>query len=268
MKFCKKFRAPKGKIDLSKIPADGGKRLPNRKKIEAETAKLTERIMELQYRLYAEDKQALLIVLQGMDTSGKDSTIRKVLGRVNPQGCVVNAFKRPTPRELAHDFLWRVHQVVPGKGIIGVFNRSQYEDVLVVRVHSIVPKSIWSKRYRQINDFEKMLHETGTRIVKINLHIDQDEQKERLEARLEDSTRRWKFNKGDLAERKLWPKYQTAYEDAMGKCNPDHAPWYIVPANRKWYRNWIISNILVETLEDMNPQFPPEEDGLDGIVVE
>jgi len=269
MKFSKKFRAPtKGKLDLSKIRADGGSRLPDRKKCEAATAKLAERINELQYKLYAESKQSLLIVLQGMDTCGKDSTIRKVLGKVNPQGCVVNSFKRPTPVELAHDYLWRCHQVTPKRGIIGVFNRSHYEDVLVVRVHSIVPRSVWSKRYKHINDFERMLSDNGTRIVKINLHIDLDEQKERLQARLDDPTRRWKFSKGDLAERALWPKYMTAYQDAISKCNPDHAPWFVVPANRKWYRNYVISNILVETLEDMDPQFPSEEEGLDDIVID
>lgn len=268
MKFSRKFRAPtKGKLDLSKIPANGGKKLPDRDEVEAETEKLKAEISELQFKLYAESKQALLIVLQGMDTCGKDSTIRKVLGHVNPQGCEVSSFKRPTPEELAHDYLWRVHKVVPRKGMIGIFNRSHYEDVLVVRVHSIVPRSVWSKRYKHINDFERMLVDNGTRIIKINLHIDLDEQKERFEARLEDPTRRWKFSVGDLRERALWPKYMTAYQDAIMKCNPAHAPWYIVPANRKWYRNYIIANIVAEHLRAMDPKWPDEEEGLEDIVI-
>ena len=268
MKFRKRFRAPDGKVKLDKVAADGGGDLPDRGEAEAETAERIQAIQDLQYKLYAEDKQALLVVLQGMDAAGKDGAIRKVLGAINPQGCRVTSFKKPTPEELSHDFLWRVHRAAPGKGMIGVFNRSHYEDVLVVRVHNIVPKAVWSKRYGAINDFEELLHENNTRIVKIYLHIDPDEQKERLQARLDDPVKRWKFNIGDLAERKLWGEYRDAFEAALEKCNPDHAPWYIVPANRKWYRNHVISGILLETLKDMDPKVPPADPDLEGVVVE
>ena len=231
--------------------------------IEADRQKL----IDLQERLYAEKRRSVLIVLQGMDTSGKDGTITHVMSGVNPQGVQVSAFGPPSPAELAHDYLWRVHQAVPSRGRLGIFNRSHYEDVLVVRVHQLVPEKVWRARYQQINDFERQLSESGTMILKFFLHISKDEQKKRLQDRLDDATKNWKFNIGDLAERKLWDDYQRAYEDALSKCSTDDAPWHIVPANRKWYRNYLIMRAIVETLEKMDPQYPPPP-GLDKVVIE
>jgi PPK2 family polyphosphate:nucleotide phosphotransferase len=224
--------------------------------------------VDLAYRLYAENRQALLLVLQGMDTSGKDGTIRHVMSGINPQSCQVVPFKQPSAEELDHDFLWRIHRAVPRRGNIGIFNRSQYEDVLVVRVHNLVPEAEWRSRYDRINEFERLLVEGGVTILKCFLHISKDEQRERLQARLDDDAKRWKFSKGDLAERKLWDNYQQAYEDALTKCNTEHAPWYIIPADRKWYRNLVVSQLLRETLQRMDPHVPPCEEGLEGLVVE
>jgi PPK2 family polyphosphate:nucleotide phosphotransferase len=223
---------------------------------------------DLAYRLYAENRRSLLLVLQGMDTSGKDGTIRTVTTGLNPQSCQVVPFKQPGDMELEHDFLWRIHMAVPRHGNVGIFNRSHYEDVLVVRVHKLVPDAQWRKRYGQINEFEEMLIEGGMKVVKCFLHISKEEQRERLQARLDDPNKRWKFSHGDLAERKLWDDYQRAYEDALTRCNTSHAPWHIVPADRKWYRNLVVSQILRESLEKMNPKFPPAAEGLDGITVE
>jgi PPK2 family polyphosphate:nucleotide phosphotransferase len=217
---------------------------------------LLERLSQLQTALYAESRQALLVVLQGRDASGKDGLIRKVFGPLNAQGCVVASFKRPTEYELARDYLWRVHQVVPPKGTIGVFNRSHYEDVLVVRVHQLVPKSVWSLRYQQINEFERMLSENRVRIVKFFLHISREEQQERLLERLRDPQKNWKFQVGDLEERKRWNDYTEAYEDALERCSTAWAPWYIVPSDRNSTRNLLVAQVLVATLEDMAPQFP------------
>lgn len=211
---------------------------------------------ELQERLYAEDKQALLLVLQAMDTGGKDSTIRSVMKGVNPQGCRIYGFKAPSKRELSYDYLWRVHQRVPSKGHIGIFNRSHYEDVLIVKVHQWVSPKVIEQRYRQINDFERLLDETGTKVVKVMLHISKDYQLERLRRRLRKPDKNWKFNPGDLEERKLWDSYMDAFEVALNKCSTDAAPWYVIPAENRWYRNYLISSLLVETLEEMNPQFP------------
>ena len=227
-----------------------------------------EALADLGYRLYAENQRGILLVLQGMDTSGKDGTIRSIMEGLNPQGCTVTSFKKPTEEELDHDFLWRIHNAAPRRGNIGIFNRSQYEDVLVVRVRSIVPEAVWQRRYEMINEFERLLVENGTTIVKCFLHISKEEQRERLQSRLDNPHKRWKFSKGDLAERKLWDDYQEAYEAALNRCNTEHAPWHIVPADRKWYRNFIVSKILRETLEKMDPQFPPAEPGLDDITVE
>ena len=218
--------------------------------------------------LYAENKHKVLIVLQAMDTGGKDGVIRHVFDGVNPQGVRVAAFKQPTPTELAHDYLWRVHQQTPGKGEVVIFNRSHYEDVLVVRVHNLVPEAVWRRRYEQINAFEKLLAEEGTTILKFYLHIDLDEQKERLQARLDDPAKRWKFAKGDLDERQRWPQYMAAYEEMLSKTSTEWAPWYIIPANRKWYRNLVISQIIVETLEGLAMSYPPAEAGLEDIVIE
>lgn len=229
---------------------------------------LNDKLEELQELLFAESKHKVLIVLQAMDTAGKDGVIRHVFDGVNPQGVKVAAFKVPTPEELAHDYLWRVHKQTPGKGEIVIFNRSHYEDVLVVRVHNFVPEAVWKKRYDQINAFEKQLAEEGTTILKFYLHIDLDEQKKRLQERLETPEKRWKFAKGDLAERKLWPEYMKAYEDVLNKTSTDYAPWYVIPANRKWYRNLVISKILIATLQGLKMEYPPAEEGLENIVIE
>ncbi|MEZ6098724.1 MAG: polyphosphate kinase 2 family protein [Pirellulaceae bacterium] len=226
------------------------------------------KMAELGYRLYAENRRAVLLVLQGMDTSGKDGTIRTVMRGLNPQSCQVHPFKQPSIEELEHDFLWRIHREVPRRGNVGIFNRSHYEDVLVVRVRSLVPEREWKSRYELINSFEKLLTEGDVTIVKCFLHISKEEQRERLQARLDNPNKRWKFSKGDLAERKLWDQYVEAYEDALTLCNTEHAPWHIVPSDRKWYRNLTVSEILRKTMEEMDPRFPAAEEGLDGIVVE
>jgi PPK2 family polyphosphate:nucleotide phosphotransferase len=234
---------------------------------QARVRENTEVSAELAFRLWAENRRTILLVLQGMDTSGKDGTIRKVTTGMNPMGFRITAFKQPTPEEARHDFLWRIHRAAPPYGEIGIFNRSHYEDVVIVRVHKLVPKSVWQARYKLINEFEAMLVENRTTIVKCFLHISKEEQKKRLEARLKDPTRRWKFSIGDLEERKFWNAYQQAYEDALAKCNTKHAPWHIVPADRKWYRDLVISTLLRQTLEKMNPQFPAEEPGLEKVVI-
>lgn len=230
--------------------------------------KLSEELQHLQELLYAEGKHKVLIVLQATDSGGKDGTIRRVFEGVNPQGVKVASFKVPTPEELAHDYLWRVHKVTPANGEMVIFNRSHYEDVLVVRVRNFVPKTVWSKRYDQINEFEKILAENGTLILKFFLNISKDEQKERLQARLDDPTKHWKFNLGDLEERKLWDDYQLAYEDVLNKTSTKNAPWFIVPANRKWYRDLVISTALVDALKNLQMQYPKPKDNLDGVVIE
>jgi PPK2 family polyphosphate:nucleotide phosphotransferase len=231
-----------------------------KERAEAELEAQHARLSDLQDRLWAEGRHAVLVVLQGMDGSGKDGTIRNVMGAFNPQGCTVSSFKVPTPIELAHDYLWRIHQRVPGRGEIGVFNRSHYEDVLVVRVNDLVPKGIWSRRYAQINAFERTLAAAGTTIVKFFLHIDREEQRERFEARLGDESKRWKFRLGDLEVRARWDDYMAAYEEALSRCSTDEAPWYVIPANRKWFRNIAVAEILADTLEALDPRYPaPEE---------
>lgn len=215
------------------------------------------RIGELQEVMYAESKQALLIVLQAMDTGGKDSTIRKLTTGINPQGVRVYGFKAPSKNELARDYLWRVHHQVPKKGMIGIFNRSHYEDVLIVRVHGWASPEVIDQRYRQINDFERLLHESGTRVVKIMLHISKDYQLERLKRRLERPEKHWKFNPDDLKERARWAEYMDAFQVAVDRCSTPYAPWYVIPAERRWYRDAVISQLVVNTLEDMAPAFPP-----------
>jgi PPK2 family polyphosphate:nucleotide phosphotransferase len=227
-----------------------------------------DRLSELQDRLWAEAKRAVLVVLQGIDSAGKDGVINKVMTAFNPQGCPVSSFKVPSEEELAHDYLWRVHKRVPRKGEIGIFNRSHYEDVLVVRVHELVPREVWSKRYDQINEFERLLAESGTTIVKFFLLIDRDEQRERFQARLDDPTKRWKFSMGDLDERARWDDYQAAFEDALSKTSTDWAPWYVIPANRKWFRDLAVATILGDTLADLRPNYPQPEDLPDDLVVE
>ena len=218
------------------------------------------RLADLQDRLWAEARRSVLVVLQGIDAAGKDGTINKVMEAFNPQGCAVTSFKVPSAEELAHDYLWRVHQKVPRKGEIGIFNRSHYEDVLVVRVHDLVPRKVWSARYDQINDFERLLADNGTTIVKFFLAIDRDEQRERFQARYDDPTKRWKFSMGDLEERKLWDQYQAAFDDALSKTSTTHAPWYVIPANRKWFRNLAVATILADTIAGLKPNYPPVAD--------
>lgn len=210
----------------------------------------------LTYRLYAEGRRALLIVLQGMDTAGKDGTIRHVFSGVSPQTCHATNFKQPSPEELSHDFLWRAHQAAPPRGHVGIFNRSHYEDVLVVRVHKLVSKAVWKHRYDQINHFEQLLAAEGTTIVKIFLHISREEQLKRLLARQANRNKGWKLSDDDVKERTRWDDYIAAYEDVLTRCNTAEAPWYIVPADHKWYRNFAVSRILKATLEKMNPKFP------------
>ncbi len=231
------------------------------------TAKQLERLTSLQERVWAEAKHTVLVVLQGIDAAGKDGTISKVMEAFNPQGCPVTGFKVPSAEEMAHDYLWRVHQHLPRRGEIGIFNRSHYEDVLVVRVHDLVPKDVWSKRYAQINEFERMLTENGVTIVKFFLSIDKDEQRARFQSRYDDPTKRWKFKMGDLGERKLWDEYQTAFDDVLTKTSTDWAPWYVIPANRNWFRNLAVSTILADTIADLKPEYPLEPDLPAGLVI-
>lgn len=223
---------------------------------EVAVAKSIRRLDELQYLLYAEHRHALLVVLQGMDASGKDGTIRHVMTGLNPQGCRVTAFKAPTPEEAGHDFLWRVHRAVPSPGDIGIFNRSHYEDVLIARVRKLVAKDVWSRRYDPINQFEQLLAENGVVLVKCFLHISKDEQKRRFEKRLHDPAKQWKLSPADFEERAYWDQYQEAYEDALTRCNSDAAPWFIIPANKKWFRNLAVARVLVEALEALDMKFP------------
>jgi PPK2 family polyphosphate:nucleotide phosphotransferase len=226
-----------------------------------------ERLRELQHLLYADGRHAVLIVLQAMDTGGKDGTIRHVMSGFNPAGCMVTSFKVPSEEEKKHDFLWRIHHAVPPKGVIGVFNRSHYEDVLVVRVHKMVPKEVWKARYKQINEFERMLTETGTTIIKFFLHISKKEQAKRLKARIEDKKKNWKFSSADLAERKLWSEYQDAYEDALRECSTEWAPWTVVPADVKWARDEMVARVMVEKLETLDLRYPKPQKDLDLVVV-
>ena len=251
------------RIDPSRVEGDWNKALA-KGQIEKNVAVTR----DLAYRLYAENRRAVLLVLQGMDTAGKDGTIRTILTGVNPQSCQITPFKQPSPEELDHDFLWRIHRAVPRRGNIGIFNRSHYEDVLVVRVHNLVPREKWETRYDRINEFEELLLSGGTSVVKCFLHISREEQRERLQARLDNPNKRWKFSRGDLAERKLWDNYQEAYEAALERCNTAHAPWHIIPSDRKWYRNLLVSCLLRETLEKLDPQFPEAEEGLENLVVD
>lgn len=256
-------------FQLSEYDPDSTGALEHEHKDAAKDARNVERkrIRRLQERLYAEHGQALLVVLQATDTGGKDSTIRRVFKGVNPQGVRVWSFKQPSVEELDHDYLWRYHRRAPAKGMIAIFNRSHYEDVLVVRVKKLVPQSAWTQRYEQINEFEELLSENGIRIVKIFLNVSKDEQRQRLQDRLDEPDKHWKFSTVDLKERAHWDDYQQAFEDAIRNCSPAHAPWHVVPANHKWYRDVVIARIVAETLDEMNPQFPPPEAGLDKVVI-
>jgi len=266
----KRYRVhPGDTVDLAKWdPADKHEFAGDKEEGKVALGLLNQRLADLQNLLYAEGKHKVLLVFQAMDTAGKDSTIRHVFRGVNPQGIKVAAFKQPTPAELAHDYLWRIHQHTPGNGEIAIFNRSHYEDVLVVRVHEVVAKAVWQRRYDHINAFERLLADEGTTILKFYLHIDLDAQKERLQSRLDDPEKHWKFAKGDLAERERWADYMRAYADVLSKTSTKVAPWYIIPSNRKWYRNLVVAQIIVDALEDLQMDYPPAEKGLDGIVIE
>jgi PPK2 family polyphosphate:nucleotide phosphotransferase len=262
------FQVPPGtQINLSDHDPDySGEYQKKREAVEV-LKQNRDRLRELQEVLWAEGKHSLLIVLQAMDAGGKDGTIRHVMRGVNPQGCQVTSFKVPTKEELAHDFLWRVHKAAPRRGYIGIFNRSHYEDVLVVRVRGLAKEEVWRKRYEQINNFEKLLAETGTTILKFFLNISKAEQKERFEARLANPAKNWKFSMGDVEERAYWDQYMAAFEEALGRCSTPWAPWYVIPANRKWYRNLAISQILVDTLEGLDMRYPPPLENADQIVI-
>ena len=234
---------------------------------KAELVELHSRIDVLQQRLAAEHKQALLVVLQAMDACGKDGTIRSVFGALNPAGVKVSSFKAPAGHEVDHDYLWRLHSVVPGRGEIGVWNRSHYEDVLVVRVKNLVPRERWEKRYRHIREFERLLADEGTRVIKINLNVSFEEQGARLQDRIDDPNERWKFRAGDLDDRKLWPQFRKAYEVAFNETSADCAPWYVVPGNKKWVRNLCVARIVLAELEALNPQMPPDDPSIIGLRV-
>ena len=259
------YRVPvKGKIKLKDYDPNDSRLFDGNKKDNKEALlKLNTELAALQEQLYAEGKHRLLIVLQAMDTGGKDGVIRAVFEGVNPQGVKVASFKVPTPVELSHDYLWRVHQQTPGKGEMVIFNRSHYEDVLVVRVHQLVPEEVWSRRYQHIREFERLLADEGTTILKFYLHIDLQEQAQRFLARVEDPTKQWKFNPGDLDERDRWEEYMRAYEDMLNQTSTDWAPWYIIPANKKWYRNWLISKIVIKTLKDLDMHYPTAPENLE-----
>ncbi len=261
--------APKSGSKFKLADFDPGYRGDDDKdKAAMELAENIVKLDDLAYRLYAENRRAVLVVLQGMDTSGKDGTIRHVLSGIDPQSFQITSFKQPSIEELEHGFLWRIHKEVPRRGNIGIFNRSHYEDVVVVKVLGLVDQPECDRRYKFINDFERMLVESGTVVLKFFLHISKEEQLERLRARLDDPKKRWKFNPGDLEMRKSWDAHQKAYENALVQCNTDHAPWHIVPADRKWRRNLVVSRVLLEALEKMNPRFPEEHPELDKIVLE
>jgi PPK2 family polyphosphate:nucleotide phosphotransferase len=260
--------SPGKKLRLQDFDPDYTGGYDNKDDAKQQTKKNLERLTELQEMLYAQGKKALLIVLQGMDSSGKDGTIRSVMGAFNPQGVQVCPFKVPSPEELAHDYLWRVHKVTPRRGMVAIFNRSHYEDVLVVRVAKLVPEEVWRKRYDHINEFERLLSDNGVTICKFFLHISKEEQAERFRERQQTPSKQWKFSPVDLEVRKQWDDYQAAYEDALTKCNTKYAPWYVVPANRNWYRNLVVSNVLVETMEKMGLSYPDPVPNIESFVIE
>ncbi len=260
--------APDQKVNLSKIVADGKAYHDDRKKAENEFKELRKEFRELQAQFYAEGKRKLLIVFQAMDAGGKDGTIRAVTQGVNPQGVRITSFKAPSKKELAHDFLWRIHSAVPARGMIGIFNRSHYEDVLIVRVDNLVPESVWRPRYEHINNFENLLASSGTTILKFYLHIDKEEQRERFQERINIPEKNWKFSFGDLEKRKQWDDYMVAYEEMLEHTSKAEAPWYVIPANQNWYRNLAIERVIVHTLHDLNPQYPPPEGDVSGVIVD
>ncbi len=260
MSFVEKLRVKPGKkCDLSNWKTDSTPGAKDEAAAEKATLEYVRELEKYQYKLHAEGRRSVLIVLQGMDASGKDGVVRHVMSGFDPLGCNVTAFKAPTVEELAHDFLWRIHRAIPARGDVGVFNRSHYEDVLVVRVHDLVPKKEWSKRYEHINAFESLLAAGGTTVLKFYLHIGRAEQKRRLIERLDDPIKRWKFNARDIDERELWKEYRTAYEDVLTRCSTEESPWFVIPADHKWYRDHAISRILVETFARLDPEIPEPE---------
>ena len=257
MEYSKMFKIKSGSnVRLDKIDVTFKDKHDDHTSALGEIEKYAQRLRQLQYRLFAENKRSLLIILQAMDAGGKDGTINHVLGNMNPQGTTVYGFKVPTAEEAAHDFLWRIHQAAPRRGHVTIFNRSHYEDVLVSRVHEFVPKKIWSKRYDLINDFERNLVDNGTHVLKFYLHISQDEQLLRFKQRIDDPARHWKISESDYKEREYWDDYIKAFEDILSKCSTAHAPWFVIPANHKWFRNLAVSQIVVETLESLKMEFP------------
>ena len=260
MELAKSLRVvPGAKFRLADRSPGATPGVDGKKRAIPRIKKALERIEKLQYRLYAENQRALLVVLQGIDAAGKDGTIRHVMTGLNPQGCAVVPFKAPSPEEQDHDYLWRVHRAVPARGDIGIFNRSHYEDLIVPRVKLNAPRKEWRERARQINEFERYLTENGVTLLKLFLHISKEEQKQRLEQRLEDPARRWKVNPMDFTERKRWDSYMSAFEDMVKDCSTRWAPWYVVPSDHKWYRNYAVSQLLLETLEEMDPRLPKPE---------
>ena len=256
MNLTRKLSVPAGKFKLTSRDPGSTPGIRDKAAAAEMLEKNLARIDELQFNLYAEHRRSLLIVLQAMDAGGKDGTIRSLAQAFNPQGCRVTSFKVPSTDEADHDFLWRIWKAVPGKGEVGIFNRSHYEDVLVVRVHQLVPESVWTARYDQINAFERHLSDNGTTILKFFLHISKDEQKRRFIERIEDPRKGWKYSPRDLEERALWDDYQAAYETALLRCSTAIAPWFVIPADRNWYRNATVSQIVVDALERMAPRIP------------
>ena len=266
MKYNEKFMVkPGSRVRLDKIDTAFKGKHEDQASAAGEIETFMLRLRELQYLLYAEDRRSLLIVLQAMDAGGKDGTINHVLGNMNPQGARVYGFKVPSAEEAAHDFLWRIHHAAPPRGQVAIFNRSHYEDVLVSRVHDFVPKKVWSKRYDLINDFEKNLVENGTHILKFYLHISKAEQLRRFKQRIDDPARHWKISESDYAEREYWDEYTEAFEDSLSNCSTTHAPWFVIPADHKWFRNLAVSQIVVEALESLKMEFPKPTVDLDGI---
>ena len=262
--FTHLLRAPDSPVKLSKLASDAHPGVDSKSEAQQKLPKLAARLADLQERMFAQSRggteparQNLLLVLQGMDTSGKGGTVKHVAGVMDPGGLRITSFKAPSEEELSHDFLWRIRKALPTPGMVGVFDRSHYEDVLIVRVRDLVPREQWELRYGLINEFEQELADQGTTVVKCFLHISRDTQKERLLARLDDPTKLWKYSTNDVAERKLWPAYQEAYQAALNLTSTETAPWYVIPADRKWYRNYAITKLLVETLERIDPEWPP-----------
>lgn len=256
MKFKDYMVKPGSRVSLKDRSCNDTNKVKDKEEARQILEQNVEKMSKLQYLLYAENKHSLLVILQGMDTSGKDGVIRNVFSRLNPQGCKVKSFKTPSVEEMDHDFLWRVYQALPAKGDIGIFNRSHYEDVLIVRIHEWVPKKVWAERYEQINAFEKLIHQNGITVLKFFLHISKDEQGRRLQMRLDDPGKNWKISPNDFEERNFWNQYIEAYEDALEKCSTPWAPWYVIPSNKKWFRDCLVSQIVLKTLEDFDMKLP------------